>query len=73
MCHPIDCGCGHPGHHAFRAGWHHPVGCCCEPGYGHRLYPTREEAVKELEEYLKHLKAEMKGVEERIAELKKDL
>jgi len=42
------------------------------PGYGHRRFPTRNELISELEEYLKQLKAEMKGVEERIAELKKE-
>jgi len=37
-----------------------------------RHFPTREEIVEELEEYLKQLRAEAKGVEERIAELRKE-
>ena len=36
-----------------------------------RRFPTTEETIGRLEEYLKELQAEAKGVEERIAELKK--
>jgi len=36
-----------------------------------RRFPTREEIVAEMEEYLKQLQAEIKGVEEHLAELKK--
>jgi len=36
-----------------------------------RQFPTTEETIGRLEEYLKQLQAEAKGVEERIAELKK--
>jgi len=36
-----------------------------------RRFPTREEIIAELEEYLKQLQAEVKGVEERIAEFRK--
>jgi len=71
MCREIDCGCGHPAPHVFRGGWHHRGGCCCAPGYGPRRFPTREEVIGELGEYLKQLQAEVKGVEERIAELRK--
>jgi len=35
-----------------------------------RHFPTREEQIAWLEEYLKELQAEAKGVEERIAELR---
>ncbi len=35
-----------------------------------RRFPTREERIAWLEEYLKELQAEAKAVEERIAELK---
>jgi hypothetical protein len=38
---------------------------------GLRRFPAREEIVAQLEEYLRHLQAEAKGVEERIAELRK--
>jgi hypothetical protein len=41
-------------------------------GYAQRRFPTREEIVKKLEEYLKQLRAEARGVEERLAELRKE-
>jgi len=47
-------------------------GCCCAPGHPFRHSPTREEVVTQFEEYLQSLKAEVNGVEERIAELKKE-
>jgi hypothetical protein len=37
-----------------------------------RRFVSREEIIPELEEYLKQLQAEAKGVEERIVELKKE-
>jgi len=60
-------------------------GCCCcgchygggmhhGPGFGlfgHRRFISKEEVITHLEEYLKQLKAEAAGVEEHIAELKK--
>jgi hypothetical protein len=42
------------------------------PGYGRRCFPTREEVISELEEYLNDQRLEIKGVEERITELKKE-
>ena len=42
------------------------------PGYGRRHFPTRNEIISELEEYLGDLRSEINGVEERIAELKKE-
>jgi hypothetical protein len=68
MCHQIDCGCEHHTYQVPPGRWHH--GSCCTSGYG-RQFPTREEIIAELEEYLKELEAEVKGVEEHIAELKK--
>ena len=69
MCHTGDCGCGHHVHHAPWRAWHPPFGhALC---YGRWHFPTREELVGELEGYLSHLQAEAKGVEERLAELKK--
>ena len=76
-----DCGCGGHGHqsrhgYGMNRGWRH-VGCNCEchrhhGGMGfHRRFISQEEIVARLEEYLKQLQAEAKGVEERIAELKK--
>lgn len=50
---------------------HHSWGCCCAPGHPFRRFPTKEESVAQLEEYLKNLRVEAKGVEEHIAELRK--
>lgn len=38
----------------------------------HRRFVSREEVINNLEEYLKQLQAEAKGVEEHIAALKKE-
>jgi len=67
--HQEYCDCGHPGHHGMGGQRHHDG--CCRPGFGLRRFPTREEMIAEMEEYLKQLRAETKGVEERLAELKK--
>jgi len=56
----------------MREHWPYHWGCCCASGHPFRRFPTREEVVTQLEEYLQSLKAEVKGVEERIAELKKE-
>ena len=72
---------GHGGEcfHGGRGGHHRHGGECCHGGEGsawgpgapfRRHFPTREEQIAWLEEYLKELQAEAKGVEERIAELK---
>ncbi len=71
MCHEIDCGHGHSGHHGMREHRPYHWDCCCAPVHPFRHFPTREEVVTQLEEYLQSLKAEVKGVEERIAELKR--
>ena len=65
-----DCGCEHPGHHATMEQWPHHRGCC-HPGHGLRRFPTREEMIAQMEDYLKQLRAEAKGVEEHIVELRK--
>jgi len=70
--------CGYGEHHG-----RHGYGCSCDEGhfgpwmpFGSRMmrfgrrFPTREERIAWLEEYLKELQAEAKAVEERIAELK---
>ena len=68
--HSGDCGCG--GHEPHG---HHGCSCGCHQHHGgmgfHRRFVSREEIAARLEEYLKQLQAEAKGVEERIAELKK--
>lgn len=74
--HSGNCGCGGYGHHGMYRGWHHHgnCGCGCHQHHGgmgfHRRFVSREEVINNLEEYLKQLQAEAKGVEERIAELK---
>jgi len=72
-----DCGCGGYGHHGIHREWHHHGDCGCR-GHNHegmgfrRHFIPREEIIARLEEYLKQLQAEAKGVEERITELKKE-
>ncbi len=66
------CGCGHHGHHGMREQWQYRHDWCHHPGYGLRQFPTREEIIVQMEEYLKQLQAEAKGVEERLAEMKKE-
>ena len=75
--HPSECRCG--GHH----GWGGGSQCCCG-GEGHsqgscggehpfgfrRWFSTAEDEATKLEQYLKDLEAEAKGVRERLAELK---
>jgi len=63
--------CGHSGSYEHQV---HGT-CCCQPGgfHGrpfHRHFPSREELISRLEEYLKDLRAEGKAVEERLAEMK---
>ena len=70
MCHTGEFGCGHPGHHGPGRVGHHES-CCHGPIHLMRRFPIREEITTELEEYLKQLQAEVKGVEDRIAELQK--
>ena len=69
--HHEGCGFGHPGHHGMREHWQQQQACCCHPGYGMRRFPTREEMIAQMEDYLKQLRAEAKGVEEHIVELRK--
>ena len=71
MCHQGDCGYEQHLHHASYPGCHHTHGCC-GPGYARRTFLSREEITGELEEYLKQLRAEAKGVEERITDLRKE-
>jgi len=73
MCHPVDCGCGQHAHQVPWRRWHGHRGCCCAPEYAPRCFPSREEIIEGMEEYLKQLRAEAKGVEERIAELRREV
>ena len=73
--HSGDCGCGGHGHHDMHRAWGHHSGCSCgchrHEGMGFRRhFIPREEIIARLEEYLKQLQAEAKGVEEHITELK---
>jgi hypothetical protein len=72
------CGCGGHGHHGFQGEEsHHGCKCGCHRHHGgmgfRRHFIPREEIIVELEEYLKQLQMEAKGVEERIAELKEEV
>ena len=76
MYHETECGCGHSGHrhhsqHTPMDAGHHHLECSSTPDYPHRRFLTKEEVIAQLEEYLKQLQLEAKGVEEHIAELKK--
>ena len=73
--HPSGCHCG--GHHGLGSG----SGCCCGGGNLHhgcsgehplrfqRRFRSRDDEVADLEQYLKDLEAEAKGVRERLAEI----
>ena len=75
--HSGDCGCGGHEHQGMDRERHQHGGCSCgcHQHHGgmrfHRHFISREEIIIRLEEYLKQLQAEAKGVEERIAEMKK--
>lgn len=60
-----ECG-GHEHHGGCSCGCHHHGGMRF-----HRHFISSEEIINKLEEYLKQLQDEAKGVEERIAEMKK--
>jgi len=66
MGHQPDYGCSQNFHHTPHRGWHHHWICCTHDHVPQR-FPAREETIEELGEYLK-----LGGVEERIAELKKE-
>lgn len=71
------------GHHGYpiENRPHHGSGCDCgcncgcgghhEGGFVSRRFVSKQEIITRLEEYLKQLRAEAAGVEERIAEIKK--
>lgn len=58
-----QCCCGSGGHSQGSCGGEHPFGF-------RRWFSTAEDEAAKLEQYLKDLEAEAKGVRERIAELK---
>ena len=74
------------GHHGYpgRGGIYHGGGCCCGCGchhggemhHGHgelmqRRFISKEEVIAKLDEYLKQLQAEARGVEEHLERLRK--
>ena len=60
---------GHGHHQPWGFGSHHH--CQCQ-GQHHwpRRFPTKEEVITELEEYLQHIQQEAEAVEKQIKELK---
>jgi hypothetical protein len=64
---------GFCGFHDARPHFHHRHDCSPHHHHGHgmRRFFTREEKIAHLEEYLKQLQAEIQGVEEYLAELRK--
>lgn len=63
--------CGHGesyGHHG------HDAYCCQQGGFHgrpfHRHFPSREERIARLEDYLKEIQTEARAIEERLAEMK---
>ena len=72
MCHDSNCGCGGHGHHEVSRAGIHGSDCCSMHGHGKRRFFSHKEVIAKLEEYLNDLRSEIKGVEERIAELKKE-
>jgi hypothetical protein len=83
MHHEGGCGCSchqeggrhHGGGQDFNCGCHQNKGIYAGHGFGRfgqRRFISKEEIVARLEEYLKQLQAEVKGVEERLVELKKE-
>ena len=72
----MDCmhhsGYGHHAGHGFTGDPHSQEGCCCSSGHGQRHFYSKDEMLEHLQEYLKQLQAEVKGVEEHIAELAKE-
>ena len=76
--HGEDCGCEGHGHHGMYTGWRHHGHCRCGCHHRHgrmgfyRRFISREEVISNLEEYLKQLQAEAKGVEEHLTKLKEE-
>jgi hypothetical protein len=62
-----ECLCGCHGHQDSQ---HHGGGCYSSGQHRRRFY-SKEETIKQLQEYIEQLQAETKGVEEYIVELKK--
>ena len=63
--------CGTETHHGWHWG-HHQANffACSGPVRLGRCFPTRDETIAWLEQYLENLRQEVKGVEEHIANMK---
>ena len=59
----------HSAHHGHGQLSHHTTGCC--HGTGFRQFTSKEESITSLEEYITELRSEIQGVEEHLADLKK--
>jgi len=58
MCHQSGCGCER---HTYTERGHHHEGCGCgHHGHPPRHFPTKEEIIQDMEDYLKQLQAEVK-------------
>jgi len=68
MSHQISCGCEQHSH-GIQNLTGHQSHCCCSHNRAPRRFPTKQEVREELTEYLQQLKAEAKGVEEKLAEM----
>ena len=64
--------CGTHGHHTGKHwGHHYAAQCACGgPARFGRCFPTGDETIAWLEQYLDSLRQEVKGVEEHIANMK---
>jgi len=61
-------------HHGFQRSGHQDV-CLCgcdDPQYFRPRFMTQKQRVARLEEYLRNLRDEVKGVEEQISQIKKE-
>jgi hypothetical protein len=63
--------CGAETHHGWHRS-HHQANfrACGGPAHFGRCFPTRDETIAWLEQYLESLREEVKGVEEHIANMK---
>jgi hypothetical protein len=68
MYHQVNCGCDQYPHHGPGPLWNYGH-CCCGHNMPHRRFPTKQEIKEELTEYLLQLRAEVEGIEEKLADL----
>jgi hypothetical protein len=66
-----ECGCGCHSQQGSAKAFQHQGGDCCSSGHAHRRFYSKEETIKQFQDYLEQLQLEVKGVEEYINQLKK--